>query len=54
MLHSYKHYVTIFAITGNENRMGCSPDQFFPVWRQWSGNETSVIVSLVNTRSSTS
>jgi len=29
-LHSYKHYVTIFAIMRNENGIGHSPDQFFP------------------------
>ena len=34
ILHSYKHYVTIFAIVGNENGVGRSPDQFFPVWRK--------------------
>jgi len=25
---------------GNENRIGCSPDQFFPCGEKWSGNET--------------
>ena len=41
VLHSYKHYFTIFAIAGNENRMGRSPDQFFPCGKKWSGNETT-------------
>ena len=31
-INSYKHDVTIFATAGNENGIGRSPDQFFPVW----------------------
>jgi len=40
ILHSYKCYITIFATAGNENGIGRSPDQFFPVWWKGSGNET--------------
>ena len=32
ILHSYKRYVTIFAIMGNESGMSCSPGQFFSLW----------------------
>jgi len=32
-LNAYKCYVTISATTGNENRIGCSPDNFSPLMR---------------------
>ena len=43
---SYKRYVTIFAIAGDENRMGHSPDQFFLCGKKWSGNETKTRAPL--------
>jgi len=33
-LHSYKHYITIFATAGSEYGIGSSPDQFFTVWQK--------------------
>ena len=38
MLHSYKHYITIFAIAGNKNGMG--QKNFSRCWEKWSGNKT--------------